>query len=146
MIRRIAISALIAFSFTTAAHADIREVGQGELRRLVKAGQAYGLSDIMKAYAANLEGEFVDARAFDADGLVYALMFVMPDGKVATVVIDAISAQVLPARSSRAATVVQVAKQTPGTQGNSSQAANKSNGKAKGKDKGKDKGKGKGKK
>jgi len=144
MIRRIAISALVALSFATSASADVREVDQSELRGLIKSGEAQSLAIVLKAIGSSIDGDPVDVRAFDADGLVYALMFMMSDGKLAMIVVDAVSGQVLPPRSQRASLVLTTAQTTPGAKGNGLGAQKSNRGKAKGKDK--DKGKDKGKK
>lgn len=135
MIRRAVICAALCLGLAGPATAAVRELDASEIRSVVNAGGGQSLAVVLKSVSRSYNGNPVDVRAFDADGLVYAIMLVDDAGKVSMIVIDAVSNQVLNPRSSRAQEVLTAVKNNPG----------KGHGKAKGKGKGKGKSKGKSK-
>ncbi len=131
MIRRIAILAFTATMLVSTAHAEVREVDQDELRSAVQAGEGIGLGTILKVVAQHIDGESVDVRVFNADGLIYHILMMLPNGKMAYVFINAETGAFISPRSSRAAEVQALAKKTKGNNGKG-KGASKSKGKGKG--------------
>lgn len=147
MIRRITIFALAAATFATGAHAAVRELDQDELRAAVQGGQGLGLGDVLKTVAQQVQGDTVDVRVFDADGLIYNILVMLPNGKMAYVFVDAATGDFVAPNSSRAQDVLAAAKSSKGNNGNSlgAQKSNGNNGKGPGNNNAGGNGKGKAK-
>jgi len=152
MNRRILFLALVAFLPAQHAQAAVaRELSQNELRQVLAAGSGLSPQVILATVEKAVEGEIVDIRAFDSDGLCYRVLVMLPDGKLVSVVADAATGQLLPGNSSRAQDVAAGASNNGnlnGTDakqinsgGNGKSSSKKSQGKAKAK--GKSNGKGK---
>lgn len=123
MILHIVIAASLLIAPAVPAAAAVREVGQTELRTLISKGAGQSLSDILLSLGENIGGSPVDVRAFDADGLVYALLLMQPDGRIASVVIDARTGEMLPLRSRRAIDVLTSAQPKSNDDGSDPAAA-----------------------
>lgn len=146
MIRKILIASVLATGLVLPAHAQTaRELDQDELRQNVEAGRSLALAKILEMISKSVDGDPVDVRAFDVDGIVYRILLMMPGGKLASVVVDAATGKFLPANSSRVKVVSKAAKKkAKSNNGKSGSQGNKGgNGKGGGNDKGKGGGKGK---
>jgi hypothetical protein len=151
MIKRILIVGLLTFGLYQPVHAAaVTELGQSALRKNVKSGQYVSLGDIFAMIEASIEGELIDIRAFDADGLVYRVLIMLPDGKIVSMVVDAVTGEFLPPKSERAVLVSEAALAHPGKKlgllngnGLGQEKSNNAGGNGKGKGKGKSSGKGK---
>ena len=70
MNRRILFLALVAFLPAQHAQAAVaRELSQNELRQVLAAGSGLSPQVILATVEKAVEGEIVDIRAFDSDGL-----------------------------------------------------------------------------
>jgi hypothetical protein len=96
------------------ANAETHEFSQSELRAMVAQGQAKGLATILRTVGQRVKGETLDARAFDADGLVYQISIMLPDGRIANVYVDGVTGEFVMPRTSRANAVKKAAKSSPG--------------------------------
>jgi hypothetical protein len=134
MIRRLLIAGFLAQSLFQPAHAAVSELSQSQLRKSVKSADYLGLAEVFDLVIQNINGEIVDVRAFDADGLCYRALVMLPDGKLGSFIIDAATGEFLAPRSERAILVSNAAANSTG----------KKLGLAKGKGKGKEKSNNKG--
>ena len=114
MIRRVFITALVAGSLATSVLAGVREVDQDELRGMVQAGKGLSLGTVLSTVAQTTGGETVGARAFDADGLIYTILVMLNNGKMAYVFIDGVTGQVVNPSSTRAKDVLALAQSSFG--------------------------------
>ncbi|MBT8476805.1 MAG: hypothetical protein HKO95_13170 [Rhodobacteraceae bacterium] len=86
--KHLIISSVVAGFVATAAHAKVGELNQAEVRASVQTGQSLPLTEILKKVESRVEGNLVDVRAFDLDGIYYQVMMKLPDGRLAFVVLD----------------------------------------------------------
>ena len=100
-------SVLIGFvGLSGTALAEIpREIGQKELRRTIDAGQSLDLLRVMSIVGRATQGEAVDVRLFEMDGLFYRVVIVQPSGRLVSLVMDARTGDLLPSSSTTAAQV-----------------------------------------
>jgi hypothetical protein len=112
--RRVLCLAGLAAAAATAAPAEVRELSGAELRDSVAAGQSRPLGPIVEMVGRQVEGEFVDARAYDADGIYYRILIRTPDGKLASVIVDARTGGFVSARSDVAQDIVATARSRSG--------------------------------
>jgi hypothetical protein len=112
--RRAICLAGLAAATAAAASADVRELSGAELRDSVAAGQSRPLGPIVEMVGRQVEGEFVDARAYDADGIYYRILIRTPDGKLASVIVDARTGGFVSARSAVAQDIVATARSRTG--------------------------------
>ena len=112
------------------AAAQVRELGQGELRQNVQSGKSLPLSQLMPIVAASVTGEIVDVRAFDTGRVVYRILVKQPGGKLAAVVLDAGTGRFLRGSSSAAKQVMAAAKSANGNgkSGGKGKSGNNGNG------------------
>jgi hypothetical protein len=134
-IRRALCLAGFAAAAATAAPAEVRELSGAELRDSVASGQSRPLGPIVEMVGRQVEGEFVDARAYDADGIYYRILIRTPDGKLASVIVDARTGGFVSARSSVAQDIVATARSRSGgalfrPAGSASSAASSGNSRA----------------
>lgn len=108
----------VTATLTTGASAQVRELGQSELRASVAAGRSLGLRQLLQSVQSRVEGELVDVRAFESGDIFYKILVKLPDGRLASVVVDARTGQFVNPNSSAAKNI---------------QAASSGNGKANGK-------------
>ena len=94
----------------SAAMADMREMGQNELRASVQSGVAIGLSEAWAMTKARLDGDLVDVRAFADDKIYYRIVAKRPDGQLVAVIIDARVGRFLSSKSSKAKEVMAASK------------------------------------
>ncbi|KAF0114801.1 MAG: hypothetical protein FD150_1344 [Rhodobacteraceae bacterium] len=69
--------------------ATMRELDGAELRRVVREGDLLGLKQVISSVARQTEGEPVEARAFEADGVFYRIVLKTTDGSLISMIIDA---------------------------------------------------------
>ena len=98
--------AVIAGLPSSAAMAEMREMGQNELRTSVQSGLAIGLSEAWAITRDRLDVELVDVRAFSDDKIYYRIVAKRPDGQLVAVIIDARVGRLLSSRSSKAKEVL----------------------------------------
>jgi len=102
--------------------ADVRELPRDEIRASVRSGESMSLRQLKRVISARVEGELVDVRAFEADGIVYRVLIKKSDGTLAVAVVDASSGRFLSGRSEVAKDVMAAAKANGG-KGNARSAA-----------------------
>jgi hypothetical protein len=107
--RAIGLAALAAL-VAAAASADVRELSGAELRESVATGQSRPLGPIVEMVGRQVEGEFIDARAYESDGIYYRILLRTPDGKLASVIVDARTGGFVSARSGIAQEIVAAAR------------------------------------
>jgi hypothetical protein len=134
-IRRTLCLAGLAAAAATAAPAEVRELSGAELRDSVAAGESRPLGPIVEMVGRQVEGEFVDARAYVADGIYYRILIRTPDGKLASVIVDARTGGFVSARSDVAQDIVATARSRSGGSlfrpaGSASSAATSGNGRS----------------
>ena len=102
--------------------ADVRELPRDEIRASVRSGESMSLRQLKRVISTRVEGELVDVRAFEADGIVYRVLIKKSDGTLAVAVVDASSGRFLSGRSEVAKDVMAAAKANGG-KGNARSAA-----------------------
>ncbi len=131
MLRRILIAGLLVNGLVQPAQAaGVRELNRSELRRNVKSGQYLGLSQLLEFIEKSVNGDLIDVRAFDADGIIYRVLIMTPAGKLASVIVDAKTGKFLANNSSRAVEVRELASSSRGKKlgvGNNSTSGNNTN-------------------
>ena len=98
----------------TSAYADVRELARTELRENVRSGQSMSLRQLKAVVAKRVQGELVDVRAFEAEGVVYRILVKKPDGTLAAAVVDARTGRFLSSRSEVVKDVMAAAKSNNG--------------------------------
>lgn len=90
------LTAAVLISLPCLALADQpREVGQGELRRMVASGQSLQMSRMAEIVVGQTGGTPVDIRLFDTDGLYYLVIAQKPSGQMIRLVMNARSGDIL---------------------------------------------------
>ena len=103
MSRRLIMSSLLALIFYQPALAfEARELSQDEIRSAVASANSLSPRRILDTVSKRVAGEIVDVRMFDANGLCYRVLLVLPTGKLASVVVDAVTGDLLAGNSQRA--------------------------------------------
>jgi len=97
--------------------ASARELSQAELRENVESGDSLSLARVLNVVQKSVDGKFVDARAFEIDGIFYRVLVMLPSGKLASVVVDAKTGKLLPGNSARAKDIRQAARKTSASKG-----------------------------
>lgn len=120
MIRRLIILGLLTLCGYQSAFAQgARELSQEEIRKVVESNISLSPRTILDAVRKRVAGEIVDVRMFDADGICYRVLLVLPNGKLASVIVDAATGVLLAGNSRRAKSVVTVARSHPSKSGRS---------------------------
>lgn len=107
----------LAGAIALPASAQMRELGQGELRDLVGAGQALGLPQALALVQERVDGKFVDVRAFEDDTVYYRVIIKRPDGQLVAAIVDARVGRLISGRSSTAQEVMAAARTKAGNGG-----------------------------
>jgi len=94
----------------SASLAEVRELSGAELRASVAAGQSRSLSSIIEMVGRRVEGELVDARAYDVGGVYYRLLLKTPDGKLVSAIIEARTGAFMSGQSSVARDLAQATR------------------------------------
>ena len=111
MLRTLIISGFLAtFAGHQAFALAARELTPEELRENVDKGKTKSLATALAIVSRNVEGEAVDVRAFDADGICYRMLIMLPSGKLVSVIFDAVSGTFLAGDSPRGKQVSEAAK------------------------------------
>lgn len=114
MIRRLIFSGLFLLLPYQAAFAiEARELSQEEIRRVVASNNSLSPRIILDKVRKRVVGEIVDVRVFDVNGICFRVLLVLPSGKLASVVVDAATGDLLAGNSQRAKTVTKSARSTP---------------------------------
>lgn len=113
ILKRLIPSVLLAVVAAPQAHGEARELSQSEVRSLVAEGQAKGLAVILGTVGKRINGQTLDARAFDVDGLIYRISIMLADGRIANVYVDGVTGEFVLPRTSRARDVKRVATSRP---------------------------------
>ncbi len=110
MKRFMLLAAVLAGFPCSAAMAEMREMGQNELRASVQSGLAIGLSEAWAMTKDRLNVELVDVRAYADDRIYYRIVAKRPDGQLVAIIIDARVGRLLSSRSSKAKEVMAAGK------------------------------------
>jgi hypothetical protein len=94
--------------------AEVRELSGAELRASVATGESQSLSSIIEMVGRRVEGELVDARAYEVGGVYYRILLKTPDGKLVSAIVDARSGAFMSGRSSVARDLAQAARSERG--------------------------------
>ena len=97
-----------------AAYAAARELSPEEMRENVDNGRTRSLAAALDIVSRNVEGQTIDVRAFDADGICYRMLVLQPSGKLVSVIVDAVSGKFLDGTSSRGKQVTAAAQKSKG--------------------------------
>ncbi len=115
MLRRILIVGLLANGLMQPAHAaGVRELSQAELRQNVNSGQYISLAQLLDYIEKSVQGDLIDVRAFDADGIIYRVLVMTPAGKLASVTVDAKTGNLLDSNSALAVEISELAASSQG--------------------------------
>lgn len=115
MILRLILSGFLATFVTHDAQAlAARELGADELRENVETGRSRSLGAALDIVSRAVEGETVDVRAFDADGICYRMLIMTPSGQLVSVIVDAATGKFLSGDSPRGQQVREAAKTPSG--------------------------------
>lgn len=86
---RLSLATFVLCALPMTASADMRELGQEELREIVQSNQILNLKQVLVVIEESVGGEFIDARAFEGDGIYYRVLVKLPDGRLGAVLVDA---------------------------------------------------------
>ena len=84
-----------------AAFAEARELGSEELRNNVRSGKSLALPELFAIMEQKVEGEILDVRAFETDGIYYRFLIKLSDGKLAEGIMNARTGGLVSRRSSK---------------------------------------------
>ena len=123
------------FLATFAAHEvhalAARELSPDELRKNVETGRSKSLAAALDIVGRSIDGETVDVRAFDADGICYRMLIMRPSGQLVSVIVDAVSGKFLSGQSPRGQQVTEAAQKSSGKSsmsiGKTAKASSKTN-------------------
>lgn len=76
------------FLLQPASGATLHKLTQNELRKSVSSGLSPGLVQIQSLTEPKFDGQYVDARAFDADAIFFRAPVLLPSGRLARIVVD----------------------------------------------------------
>jgi hypothetical protein len=118
MLRRLIIMGFLSlFAYQPALALDARELSQVEIRKAVASAHSLSPRRILDTVGKRVAGEIVDVRVFDADGLCYRVLLVLPSGKLASVVVDAVTGNLLAGNAPRASSITLAARSNPSRKG-----------------------------
>jgi hypothetical protein len=100
------------------------ELDQSELRSMVTSGQAVTTDSVFRQIRQDMDGEPVDLRAFDVDGVYFRVLVKLLDGRIVSVVVDATTGDYVSPRSAKAREVRELAHEAPGSNGRGNVNAN----------------------
>ncbi|MEO1537674.1 MAG: hypothetical protein AAFR73_08065 [Pseudomonadota bacterium] len=99
------LSVVISLGWMSPAVADMRELSREELRANVRSGQSMSLSRLLNIMSSRVDGEVVDVRGFEGNGIFYRVLVKRSDGQMAVAIVNARSGRFMPSTS---ATVIDV--------------------------------------
>ncbi|RYE38068.1 MAG: hypothetical protein EOP21_12860, partial [Hyphomicrobiales bacterium] len=73
--------------------ATVRELDAAELRQATKAGDIISLKRAIEAVAKSTGGEPLEARAFEIDAVYYRIVLKRPNGKIVSVIVNALTGE-----------------------------------------------------
>lgn len=92
------------------ANGKDREIGQTELRSRVSSGKSMSVNRILSRMRNRIDGEIIDVRAFDVNGVYYRMMIMKPNGRIGSLVVSGETGRAVPASSKISAAVEAAAK------------------------------------
>jgi hypothetical protein len=105
----------LALAAGPALSALIDELSPQELRQSVASGKSLSLQKILETVTRAVPGEAVDVRAFDVGGVYFHVLVMQPNGKLASIVVDAATGKIASNSSALAKVVRNAAKATSGS-------------------------------
>lgn len=91
--------AVLAIGCAAPLHADTQSVPPEELRDFQTTEGGLNLKQAMIAVASKLDGQPVDARAFQADRIYYRILVKTSEGRLVSVILDAQSGKQVSSKS-----------------------------------------------
>ena len=108
-IRAITYPTLAVFALTSTVSAATNELNRKELRALSAEMNLPEFSEILAKLESRFDGAMLDVRAFESDGIYYRVLWKLPNGKLAAIVLNAESGEVMPKDSAVTKSVMAVA-------------------------------------